>query len=121
MGPENEQLCPSLGKLSQRAAMCGNAAASCERENSRIDRLIQKQAVLINGNRNDDCSLTSGAEWPTVASFRCRRKRKVLVAQRSSPRAEIKFLQREQGYRAKEKGKRGKLYLKRVFKEINLL
>ena len=42
MGPENEKLCPSLGKLSKRAAMCGNAAASCERENSRIERYKSK-------------------------------------------------------------------------------
>ena len=42
MGPENERLCPSLGKLSKRAAMCGNAAASCERENSRIERYKSK-------------------------------------------------------------------------------
>ena len=42
MGPENEKLCPSLGKLSKRAAMCGNAAASCERENSKIERYKSK-------------------------------------------------------------------------------
>ena len=35
-------LCPSLGKLSKRAAMCGNVAVSCERENSRIDRYKSK-------------------------------------------------------------------------------
>ena len=42
LGPRNFSLCPSLGKLSKRAAMCGNAAASCERENSRIDRYKSK-------------------------------------------------------------------------------
>ena len=31
-----------MGKLSKRAAMCGNAAASCERENSRIERYKSK-------------------------------------------------------------------------------
>ena len=42
MSPKMSRCCPHLALIAKLASMCGNAAASCERENSKIARYKDK-------------------------------------------------------------------------------
>ena len=71
MSPKMRRCCPHLSLIAKRASMCGNADASCERENSKIarykDKLSSKMGVSMMRTRS-----RVGSNGPTIHKFDAR-------------------------------------------------
>ena len=71
MSPKMSRFCPHLSLIAKRASICGNAAASCERENSKIarykDKLSSKMGVSMMRARS-----RVGSNGPTIHKFDAR-------------------------------------------------